>query len=847
MALAQTSFSARILRAVSPTTRHFRQFLALACAPWLATSTVTAQSPALDYDRDVLPLLKSYCFDCHGDGVSKGQVSFDTFASTTELKAQKSLWLGVLKNLQSGLMPPDKKPKPSPEEIHRIEQWITRESFGLDPANPDPGKVTVRRLNRYEYRNTIRDLTGFNLKIEDELPPDDTGYGFDNIGDVLSLSPLLLEKYMQLAERIANGAVPRTLRVPAEDSLTGSQFKKTQGKGTADRLAVYDASEATHTWEAKVAGTYALSIDVDVLGQFNFDPGKTRLSFLVGDSEVWQREFAWQNGKKSTFEIRQTWEPGPKDLGFKTVPLTALSEKTNAFDVRVSAIRIRGPMEESHWVRPKNFEKFFWQDPPSNPEERATYGRAVLTRFARSAYRRTPSDSAIDRLVAIAESTWMSPGKSFEDGIAQAIVPILASPRFLFRAEAPVATKSTDKFPPIDEYSLASRLSYFLWSSLPDAELAGLADRGELRKNLRTQVQRMIADKRSDAFIENFTGQWLQIRDVDGIDINGRAVQARDRGEDRELDQRNKRFQELVVIPENQRTEEQKREIQAIRDRRRAEFAKTPPPELDGDLRRAMREETQMAFAAVVREDRSLLELLESDSTFLNERLAKHYGITNVTGTQMRRVTLPPDSPRGGILGHAAFHVVSSNPTRTSPVKRGLFLLDNILGTPAPPAPANVPSLEDAEKEMGSKSLTLRETLEFHRQKPLCFSCHNRMDPLGLALENFNALGIWRESERGRPIDPSGKLITGESFQNLRELKHVLATRHRSDFYRCLIEKLLTYSLGRGLEYYDMLTVDKILAEVEASNGKFATLLDGIIQSAPFQRTRVSDKDRAGL
>lgn len=819
---------------------------------WLAGLCGTAalsgaeSGTPLDFERDVQPVLKTYCYDCHADGVEKGQVVFDRFATVTELKSQRGLWLSVLKNLQAGLMPPEKKPRPNTDEIRRVEAWITRDVFGLDPANPDPGKVTVRRLNRFEYRNTIRDLTGYTIKIEDELPPDDTGYGFDNIGDVLTLSPMLIEKYMQLAERVANAAVPRVRRVPAEVSLVGSEFKKAEGKGTGDRMNVYEAARVHRTWEAPTTGTYKLLFDIEVLGQFNFDPGKCRLQLSVGNRSVWTNEFGWQNGKKFNFEVEEHWERGPQALSFQLDPLTPIEQKTNSFDVRISSVRLRGPLEEPHWVRPKNHEKFFWQDPPGSREERDAYGREVLTQFTRKAFRRPPSEKTVDRLFDIASQTWATPDKSFEDGIAQALVPVLASPRFLFRVESTEVADASAKFPRIDEQALATRLSYFLWSTQPDDELSGLADRGQLRKQLGTQVRRMLADKRSDALIENFIGQWLQVRDVEGIDINARVVQARDRGQDKELNQRNQRFQELIKIPDDQRTDEQKSEIEQLRARRRAEADKMPPAELDGDLRRALRDETQMAFGHVIREDRDVIELIDSDYTFLNERLAKHYGITNVSGSAMRRVSLPPDSPRGGVLTHGSVLVVTSNPTRTSPVKRGLFILDNILGTPAPPAPANVPSLEDAEKELGNRQPTLRETLEFHRQKPLCFSCHNRMDPLGLALENFNALGVWRDAERGHPINPGGKLITGESFQNIQELKRTLATRHRTDFYRCLTEKLLTYALGRGLEYYDVATVESIVSQLQNHQGKFSSLLTGIIESAPFQRTRTSAKDRAG-
>jgi hypothetical protein len=341
---------------------------------------------------------------------------------------------------------------------------------------------------------------------------------------------------------------------------------------------------------------------------------------------------------------------------------------------------------------------------------------------------------------------------------------------------------------------MASRLSYFLWSSMPDQELFDLAERGELRKNIGAQVKRLLADGRSEAFIENFAGQWLQARDVEGVSINARAVFQREGN--------NRRF------------------------------------DFERSLRLAMRRETELFFGDVMRENRSLIELLDSDYTFLNQELAEFYGIPDVKGRDMRRVNLPEGSPRGGILTQGTVLAVTSNPTRTSPVKRGMFILENILGTPPPPPPPDIPELEEAEREFKDREPTMREMMEAHRKNPLCHSCHARMDPLGLALENFNALGLWRETERKQPIDTSGKLITGEAFEGIQDLKRILANERRVDFYRCLAEKLLTYALGRGLEYHDVHSVDQIVARLQAEEGRSSALLMGVIESAPFQRRR---------
>ena len=773
--------------------------------------------------------------------MEKGKVAFDTFSSRDEILAKRDVFYNALKNVRAGIMPPEKKPRPSLEEQRALADWIKADVFQINVRNPDPGKVTLRRLNRVEYRNTIRDLTGFDYKVDDELPPDDTGYGFDTIGDVLTLSPLLLEKYMAAAETITREAVPRQARVTAEHIIAGSDFK---GDGDAAHLSFYKPASLKQNYHADYEGSYKVRLELEVHGQFEFDPGRCAVVFESDGHGIWTNEFGWQNGKKFSFDIDQKWGAGDHPLALRLVPLTDPEKKQNSLDLRLREVVVLGPLDPAHGARPKNFERFFRKDPPASAKERLEYAREVLRRFATRAYRRPVDDRTVDRLLAISEEVWKVPGKGFEDGIAEAMIPLLASPRFLFRIDQTERLAPGEKFPQLDEYSLASRLSYFLWSTMPDNELFDLASRHELRNNLDKEVQRMVADPRAHALVENFVGQWLQVRDLEGININERVVLARDRGEEKQLERRFKRFQELQAIPKDQRTAEQQQELQRMIDERRSR-KNQKMVELDDGLRRAMREETQMCFSYVMKENRSVLELLNSDYTFLNEKLAHHYGITNITGNEMRRVQLPSGSKRGGVLTDGSVLIVTSNPTRTSPVKRGLFILDNILGIPPPPPPANIPPLEDSEKAFADHQPTLRETLEIHRAKPLCSSCHNRMDPLGLSLENFNALGMWRESERGVPVDAAGKLITGEPFQDIRDVKQALVTRHRLEFYRCFTEKLLTYALGRGLEFYDAETVDRIVEDLDQHNGSFSTLLSGVIHSAPFQKTRTASTSLA--
>ena len=626
-----------------------------------------------------------------------------------------------------------------------------------------------------------------------------------------------------------------------ERNIPGKDFHgATEATNTSDRLTFYKAATLTNVFRAEQAGDYRVVLELEVAGQFDFDPGRCNVICKADDREIFRREFGWQNGKKFRFELPEKWKPGEHRLALELEPLVPVEKKVNSLDLRLLSVKVQGPLDERQWGRPKNFELFFTKDVPASTAAKRKYAREVLTRFATTAFRRPVDGPTVDRLVSIAEGVSRQSGKRFEDGIAQAMVAVLASPRLLFRVEETQPGGATRASAFIDEYALATRLSYFLWSTLPDEELFRLAGRGQLRKNLPAQVRRMLADAKSDAFMQNFPGQWLQVRDVDGIDINARSVLARDNGEEKELErlrQQIRKQQENRGTNRNATaTPEQKAEQEREAAVRRKFFR--PTLELDGPLRRAMRQETEMSFAEVVRKDRSVLELLDSDYTFLNEKLAKHYGLTNVVGNEMRRVTLPADSARGGLLTQGAVLVVTSNPTRTSPVKRGLFILDNILGAPPAPPPPDIPPLEDAEKTFKDREPTLKEILALHREKPLCHSCHNRMDPLGLALENFNAMGMQREKERGQTIEVGGKLITGETFGDVRALKRILATDRRHDFYRCLTEKMLTYALGRGVEYYDVETVDQIIARLEAAGGHFSALLDGIVESAPFQKRR---------
>jgi len=811
------------------------------------------------YRANVQPVLKEFCYDCHADGANKGGVSFDTFASERAMLEDHDLWLRVLKNLRAGLMPPPKKPQPGAEQKRLIEQWVKTTVFHDDPANPDPGRVTVRRLNRVEYRNTVRDLLGVDFDTVKEFPPDDAGHGFDNIGDVLTLPPMLLEKYLTAAKTIITQAVPAVSGVPAEAVVVGKDFAGEIGSAsrtnrnstapTALTLSYYERASVSNRVSVAYAGRYQLLLDFAANERFvdnQFDLNKCRLVFKADGKELHAREYTRESGKAFHYEFEVDWEAGGHELALEVHPDASTHPQVRSLTLRIDSVTVRGPLDPKHYVRPKNYDRFFKREVPASASARRKYAREVLETFVQKAYRRPVDSATVDRLVALAESTYGQKGKTFEAGIGQAMVAVLASPRFLFREEATEPAK-TDLYPLVDEYALASRLSYFLWSSMPDAELLRLAGQRKLRTHLAAQTKRLLADDKSGAFVRNFVGQWLQTRDIETVQIDARQVLSREVATDPALEKRRLRFRELRDKNEATLTAEEKKELQELRGTLARRFGQPLRADMTQDIRRAMRQETERAFEYVLRENRDLIELIDSDYTFLNEKLARHYGMTNLNlkGDEMTLVRLPADSPRGGVLTHGSVLAVTSNPTRTSPVKRGLFVLDNLLGTPPPPPPPDIPPLEDAAKAMKEKTLTLRETLALHREQPLCSSCHNRMDPLGLALDNFNAMGLWRDQERGQPIDAAGQLLSGESFVGVKELKKILARNHAAAFYRTVTEKLLTYALGRGLEYYDLATVDAIVTRLEKSNGRPSELIAGILESAPFQRTRSTPAEKA--
>lgn len=573
-------------------------------------------------------------------------------------------------------------------------------------------------------------------------------------------------------------------------------------------------------------GRYVLNLEVWIRGSFYVDPGQANVKMYLDGQELHSQDYHWEERSSFFFKYEFDWAAGNKEIKFVLTPLepqvleTASGGATNC-SFQVGELKITGPLESDRWVKPKGYERYFTRDlPPLDPVERQAYAREILQPFAAQAFRRPVDNDTLDRLVALAKSVYDQPNKTFEEGVGRAMVGVLSSPRFIYRTETVLDRKPGEKYPLVDEYALASRLSYFLWSTAPDQELLSLAGDGRLRAELDKQIDRMLADPRSGNFLSGFVGQWLRSRELSNVLIDAEAIV--------EADESPEQKEARVAAQSRGRGRNN------VRTNVRAYI-------FDAPLRDAMRQETEMTFGHILRNNRSLLELLDSNYTFLNQRLAEHYGIPDVQGQNMRMVELPEDSLRGGLLTQGTLLTVTSNPERTSPVKRGLYILENLLGTPPAAPPPNIPELDEAKEQFAGRTPSLREVLEMHRANALCSSCHGRMDPLGLALENFNAMGMFREKDAQQPINPAGQLITGESFQNISELKKILVENRRADFYRCVTEKLLTYAVGRGMEYPDTDIVDTIVEDLEAHQGEVSRLVRGVIHSAPFQRLRERD------
>jgi mono/diheme cytochrome c family protein/PAS domain-containing protein len=749
-----------------------------------ASSSPAAQIPealtAADYENAVKPLIEQNCVGCHNPVKLKGDLDLQLFLSKSADDALKNrdVFELVVQKLRAGEMPPEGRPRPPPQQIAAATAWIEQQYALLDSKAPlNPGRLTAHRLNRYEYNNTVRDLVDVNLHFADDFPPDPYGYGFDNIGDVLSLSPMLTEKYLKAAERVAQAAIPLA---PPKSVAAQYEPEKMGQRQQAD-------VEITHDFPAD--GVYTL--------RYQWSEGVAKGvvmtgHFYIDGVEVSRQPMAMKPNQETAMTARDipvTQGPHVFEGFMEVAPDSQQPAPVKGTLPTLKLMQIIGPTKSVPPEQTASYKRIFFNGPPGKRRQ-AEYNREIIERLAHRAYRRPVTKAELGRLVHLTKLV-RSHGGSFEEGIQIALEAILMSPDFLFRIEQDPAAEGSHR---ISDIELASRLSYFLWSSMPDDELLSAAEKGQLHlpEVLHAQVRRMLADPKARSLATNFGGEWLQTRNL----------------------------------------QFQKPDRKAFR-------------EYDVQLKDAMRTETEMFFQAIITEDRSILDFLDGKFTFVNERLAALYGIPGVQGREFRRVSLE-GTERSGVITQASVLTASSYPTRTSPVIRGKWLLENILNTPPPAPPANVPALDT--KDVGTAA-SVRERLEAHRANPACSACHSKMDPLGFALENYDAIGRWRSADGQVPIDAKGTLPDGTTFSGAGELKALLMAKS-GQFVRGFTEKMLTYAIGRGLESYDKPAVEKIARQVESKGDRFSAVVDGIVDSAPFQMrqrevTKVDTNQRA--
>ncbi len=717
------------------------------------------------------------CFQCHNDLEVAGGIDFSHYLSVETLSKDRDLWELVAAKLKSREMPPPDVERPPDAQINALVKFLDAEFERADASiRPDPGRVTARRLNRTEYTNTIRDLLAVEFRADLNFPTDDSGDGFDNIGDVLTVSPVLMEKYLSSAARIATRAIaaePLPKPIEKEYSL---RFRNLRRLNPSNVEATHRIDfDADYTLRIGLPGNRAKDAKPVTLGVWV--DGKLMKTALV---ETKPSGLVYFNPYSET-ELRVALPEGDHAfrLGFIDDDFVATLAKGDVYkdtlNKWIGSMTVIGPFP-SQEVKPSRAKVLV-----CDPNAGALCVDKIVSTLARRAYRRpvTRADvAALTKFVALAKAD----GQSTEQGIALAIQAMLVSPHFLFHIERdpkPIDPLAVHR---VSDVELASRLSYFLWNSMPDDQLLNLAERRQLSAPpvLDAQVTRMLADPRASAMAENFAGQWLELRNLDSIK------------------------------PDPQKF-----------------------PAWNPELRDAMKTETRMFFDSILRENRPIGEFLNARYTFLNELLASHYGIDGVRGPEFRRVELTTNE-RGGVLSHGSVLAVSSYPTRTSVVIRGKYILQNILGAPPPPPPANVPPLD--EDTVGTAA-SLRQQMDKHRTNTVCASCHSRMDPLGFALENYDAIGKWRTQDGNFPVDSSGTLPSGQSFSSPAEMRQVLGGMI-PEFARCLTEKMLTYALGRGLERYDRPTVQAITKRLAASGYGFRTLVNEVVRSLPFQSRR---------
>jgi mono/diheme cytochrome c family protein len=766
-------------------------------------------------------LLNRYCAGCHNEKSKQGNFVLTTLDSA-DVGPDAERWELVVRKLRARSMPPAGRPRPSEAAYDELIGHLETSLDRVAAANPDPGRTdTFRRLNRTEYQNAIRDLLDLEVDVETMLPGDDSSHGFDNIS-VGGLSPMLLERYLSAAQKISRLAVGTPVRSAGAETIVLPADLTQEGHFDGQPFGTRAGTSVRYTFPAD--GEY----------QFELRLTRDRNELIEGLNEPHQLEVSVDGVRQQVFTLKPAPRTGPVDpvapqyapdqaadahLNFRTLvtggphvvqvafikrpsalieterqPYLASynSDRTPRTQPALYSVSIAGPFNPSGIGETPSRQRIF-SCRPSKASDEASCAKTILSTMARRAYRRPATSPEVETLLGFYKQGRVD--GSFEHGIEMALRAMLTSPAFLFRIEREEATVrpkadtaasiSRTATYRISDLDLASRLSFFLWSSIPDDELLDAAVKGRLKDPavLEQQVRRMLADARAEALVNNFAAQWLYLRNLDEHRPDNRLF-----------------------------------------------------PDFDDNLRQAFRRETELLFESVLKDDRSVLELLSADYTFVNERLAKHYGIPNVYGSHFRRVELGKGHVRGGLLGQGSILTVTSYANRTSPVRRGQWILENLLGTPVPPPPVNVPPLP--ENEPGAKILTMRERMVQHRANAVCASCHQLMDPVGLATENFDAIGRYRtQNEAGGPVDASGGLPDGSAFDGAIGLRK--AVLNRPDlFVSTLTEKLMTYALGRGLEYNDAPAVRGITRRAREDGSRFSSVVLGIVNSTPFQMRR---------
>jgi mono/diheme cytochrome c family protein len=754
-------------------------------------------------------MLRQYCSGCHNDTLKIAGMSVEPL-DADHLGANNDTWEKILRRLRLGEMPPKGMPRPPKEQVADFTNWLATSLDSMAAASPNPGRATLRRLNRTEYSNAVRDLLGLDIDMSQDLPVDDTGYGFDNIADVLTVSPTLMDRYINVAEKISRLATGLASRAPVttdykipKDLFENAFGVPSYNERASDDLPVDSRGGGSFKFYAPYDATYTIQLYLNA---------GTQTESEIDANNRYEVQVPLKAG------LRTIGASFPKRLALDQVliprttkgPRTGIPATVEQFrlDVQVDGVRVKELTVPSVANGPNVAQAFYMRDvmqisvagpydvkSPGNTASRrkificrpsvalpeTACAKRIIASLAHRAYRRPVTPTDIARLMKtynIGRS-----GADFDHGIEAALEEVLVSPNFLFMRETDPQNSAPGSVHRISDVELATRLSFFLWSSIPDDQLLSVAEHGQLRKPavLKQQIARMLTDPKAKALTQNFAGQWLYLR----------------------------------------RLEYQKPD--------RRDF-----PNFDQRLRSSMLTETQMFFDGVVRENRSVLDFLDANYTYVNQRLAEHYGIPGIFGTSFRKVELDPALHRGGLLGQGSILTVTSYNNRTSVVLRGKWILENLLAAAPPPPPPNVPALNDTKN---GKSLTVRQQMEMHRANPVCASCHTKMDPLGFSLENYDAVGAWRTGYAGQLVDASAVLPDGTQFEGPKGLQGILLAR-KDQFVEAFTERLLTYGLGRGLEAYDMPAVRAVRYAAAKHDYRMDTIIMGIVQSVPFVMRR---------